>query len=199
MNSIAFLPIIDFPLIGVLLAGFMVNSWLWAKSENETGVDLLSRLPGALIRIFLFFLGLLLFCWFFNIGVWAVAAALIVAGVVVTIFAGGHNFAPEMIFVATAEMLREWAFGFPNLILSAPTRSPARPSQESHELVGTLGMTTSELRPIGEIKINSNEHTAISDSGTFIEAGTEVVVVAVKDGRARVKVANQDQTTLSPT
>ena len=195
MNSIAFTPLVDLPLAGVLLAGLSVNSWLWAKSDrDESEVDLEARLPTALIRLTLFFFGLVIFCWLTNVGVWVIAAAMMVSGIAISVFAGSNSFVPELMLVATAGMLREWTFGFPNLILSPRVRSPSSKDTIKHELVGVSGVTTSPLRTTGDIRIDSEELSAISDNGTLIEKGTEVVVVAVKNGRMRVRAANSRPT-----
>jgi len=148
MDTIAFLPVIDLPLTGLLLAGFLLNSWHWAKTgSTESNVDLEARLPRALIKISLFFAVTLVVCWLINLGAWTLFLVLLVVGLLVTIFAGRHAFAPEMMFVFTAGMLREWAFGFPNLILAPPTNNRPTEEEAGQEFLGKLAVATSPLRP----------------------------------------------------
>ena len=195
MLTFHFSPWIDLPLAGLVMGCFLINAWLWSKSDNsELGFDLKERLPKALVRISLFFIGLTAFCWLTNIGFWAISAGLAIAGVGVSIIAGNTSFAPEIMFVATAGVLREWAFGFPNLILTTRDRTASQKSTETHELEGVAGVTISQLRPSGYIRIGKQEFSAVSDNGTLIEKGIEVVVVSAQNGRTRVRLSTECQT-----
>ncbi len=190
MEFFSFTPKIDLPLALVSLIGFLVNYQLWAKSgDPELNVDLISRLPQARIRIVFFFAGLLLVCWLVNLGLWTILAALVLLGLFFSLFIG-NSMAPEFMFVATAGVLREWSFGFPTLILTPSPQSDTHSSKLKSELIGVVGITTSPLRPSGDIKIDEQELLAISDDGRLIEVGTQIVVTGIRNGRASVRIAD---------
>lgn len=190
METFQFSLIFDLPLTVLVLLCFLANAWIWAKSDDpEKPGDIEARLPKAIIRYSLFFLGLLAFCWYVNLGVWPIFLTLLVIGLFFSAIAG-NSLAPEFMFIATAGVLREWAFGFPHLILTPNTQSHPSKSNESqvNDLVGARAVTISPLRPAGEIRVNDEEFAAISDDGTLIEKGSEVVIVAIQNSRARVRL-----------
>ena len=84
-------------------------------------------------------------------------------------------------------MLREWCFGFPNLILAPKLEPPIEKVDSNSELIGCQGTVVSQMRPTGEIEIDGKELTAISEDGKVIEAGTKVLVTSTRMGRIRVR------------
>lgn len=54
------------------------------------------------------------------------------------------------------------------------------------ELIGETGITLNDLRPVGTVRINSNDYSAISN-GQWFEKGTKVVVVQVDGTRILVE------------
>lgn len=97
--------------------------------------------------------------------------------------------------IAVAYMLKEYVLGFPDLILDPPspleTDNELQASLAKH--IGQVAITTSSLKPIGEIELNDVRLTAASESGVFIDPGTDVVIVGVKNGKlvVRENVPNQ--------
>ena len=47
---------------------------------------------------------------------------------------------------------------------------------EQISIVGSEGITTTDLRPSGKVIINNRHYDAVSQYGDFIEAGTPVIV-----------------------
>ena len=59
-------------------------------------------------------------------------------------------------------------------------------NQEYRGLVGKVGMTLTPFRPVGNIEVDGNSYSAITD-GTWLEPGIEVEVVSVDGTRIMVK------------
>ena len=190
MEQIAFSPIRDILLTIALLAGFLLNYRFWVRTGSaESGIDLSPRLPQAYLRTTLFFTTILVVCWLANMTFLVPLGILFLAGIVFSI-GFGNTLSGEFFFVATALLLREWAFGFPNLILSPKVRE-SKP-REQHELVGAIGTTTSELRPAGYARINDKEIPAISANGKQVDAETKIVVTDFKNGHVHVRAPESD-------
>ena len=98
-----------------------------------------------------------------------------------------------MFWMFTVTLIREWAFGFPQLILHPPQNNDTKMvSMPKSEYDGQIAITISPLRPCGEIRINDKKISAISDDGRLIDKDEEVVVVGKRNGQVSVKmVANR--------
>lgn len=57
----------------------------------------------------------------------------------------------------------------------------------AEDLVGRRGVTLDQLHPGGLVSIDGEQYTALSEQGTFIDAGEPVVVVAVRMGELAVR------------
>ncbi len=185
MNTIAFVPTIDVPLVVVTVAAFIWHFNHWARRRNiETNLDLSGRLPAARLRVILLFVCILALCWTINLAVWVMMAMLLGIGLVVVLTTGGDIAGGAFGLFAAAFIVREWAFGFPHLILHPPRHDSKTPSQGDGEgaLLGKVGFTTTSLRPSGRTLIDGVEYSVVSIDGGWVDAGTSVEVTAVRNG-----------------
>ncbi|MEO1615172.1 MAG: NfeD family protein [Planctomycetota bacterium] len=185
MNWIWFSIQIDAPVAFALLCLSLVQAQFWARSRNvDTSLDLVTKLPQARFRYVLFFVSLFAGCWFIGVSIACLMVILWISGIVVAFLAGGdvgtrgglHNFA--------AYLIREWAFGFPQMILHPHLQeSTSAATQSASPLAGKTATVTSVLRPVGEVEIEGERYAARSESGRYIDEG-EHVVVASRKGRS---------------
>ncbi len=190
MNRIAFAPIVDVPLVIIAVIAFIWHFNHWAfRRDIETTLDILSRLPAARFRVLLLFACLLFLCWLVDLAVWAIFAMVLGIGLIVAMAAGGEPAGGGFALVGAAYFIREWAFGFPQLILYPPrheTRSS--PRHEEHErLFGRTGVTTSSLRPRGDVLIDGVKYSVVSFDGGWIDAGVKIEVTNCRSGLLYVR------------
>lgn len=190
MNRFAFAPLFDLPLFVVVSALFIWHYRHWAiNTELDSTADLVARWPGACTRTVCLLSAVLVTCWLLNFAFWGVLFVLFVAGM---IFAGSAEFG----LLGSAIIIREWSFGFPQLILSPKTRlsDPLVHSMNDGPLMGKTGIALSRLRPMGDVEIAGTTVTATSDDGQLIEAGTRVKVTAYRNSRPCVAPDGQPNT-----
>ena len=192
MNAIAFAPRVDIPLALITVIAFWLNFNSWANNNNDTDVELTSRLPKARLRLVALFASLLLICWLLNVAAWAVLALFFVVSLVVAA-ASGNSLAPEMLILLSAGMIREWCFGFPILILQPPQESTATHAQSNAKFLGRCGTATSALRPSGRVQIDGEDISAVSSDGSYIELGANVVVTSTQNGQLNVRVVQSNE------
>ena len=185
MDTIVFRPSIDVPLVLATVALFIREFKRSAVSNDlDTNVDLVARLPSARTRVISLFAAVLLICWLSNLAVWSLFAVLLAFGIVFAFLSGADIIGAEIGLWATAYLIREWCFGFPKVILEPP--EPATITQsaewENGELLGKMGVASAPIRPTGLAEIDNQQVTVSSADGRFIEAGTEVVVSAYRNG-----------------
>ena len=188
IKFIAFCPGIDIALSVVSAFGFLLNYHYWVKAnanDPDSVIDLKSRLPRANVRIVLFWAVTLLVCWVTNLAVWSIFVCMFVVGMGFAL--GNGRISGHLFFLGVAAMLREWCFGFPNLILDPKLAPPIEKVVSNNELIGRQGTVVSQLRPTGEIEIDGKELTAISEDGKIIEAEAEVSVTSIRNGRICVR------------
>lgn len=181
MNTITFAPIVDIPLVAITLIAFICHFGSWAfRGDIETNLDVRSQLHSARVRVLLLFVCLLFLCWLFDLAVWAVFAVVLGMSLIVAM-AGGEEFA----LVGAAYFIREWAFGFPQLILRAPRHEiKSSPRREEHErLLGRTGITASSLRPTGDAIIEGVKYSVVSYDGGWIDAGVKIEVTNCRSGK----------------
>ena len=152
MENVHFRLAVDLPLLVGVVALFLgFNEW-WAR-KSELQVNLVDRLPAARFRIILFFGLLAVFCWYLNFAFWFLIVLVGAVGVAISVALGGGG--EGIGLLATAYMIREWAFGFPQLRLQPPDYSAApKADGETCELIGARGKTLSPLRPCGDAEID---------------------------------------------
>ncbi|MEM9943564.1 MAG: NfeD family protein [Planctomycetota bacterium] len=196
MYRFPFQPMIDIPLTAVLAGGFILAAHYRVNTKSEDlNVDLASRLPQARFRIAVFFVTVLLIYWMLNLGVWAILLLSIAGGIVLEILFGqGAGGGVAVPFGVAAFLLIDWAFGFPELILSPSVRPdiPKQLSAEEKELIGKIGITSSPLRPAGNILVDDREFLAVSEDGQFIDTGKQVQIVDFRNGQAVVAQTDTD-------
>jgi len=189
METFSFTPYYDLPLL-LIVAGLLVwNFHYWShNAELDSNADLVGRFPLAITKAIVLLVVACFLCWVANFAFWGVFALLLVFGIVVSIALGGDAQGSVIGLLGPAIMLREWAFGFPQLILDPKKRtaesSPLTP--ENAALIGKKGISLSPLRPMGDIDIGGEIFSATSDSGQLIDAGTNVTVVSYRNGQPRV-------------
>ncbi|HVX61639.1 MAG TPA: NfeD family protein, partial [Pirellulales bacterium] len=106
-------------------------------------------------------------------------------GIAIAFLVGGAPDGGAVGLWAAAQLIREWSFGFPHLILHPPGPSvdSARLDQRAGELLGKTGTVLSSLRPMGDADIEGVKMAVSSADGQWIETGTEVTVTAYRNGR----------------
>jgi len=198
MDKLAFTPIVDFPLAGIVLATFIWHFNKWSRRRDiDTTVDIASRLPGARIRVIAFFVCVLILCWFLDLAFWSLFALLLALGLAIAVIFGGNIDGGAFGLLAVAFLIREWAFGFPQLILH-PQHQASRSTEERVEyegLMGQIGIATSPLRPSGDAEIGGVRYPVVSYDGSMIYLGSNVVVRSYRNGSlcvAPVPEANTD-------
>ncbi|MEO1619156.1 MAG: NfeD family protein, partial [Planctomycetota bacterium] len=158
----------------------------WASSANkESDLDLSSKLSAARMRVTSLFLAILFFCWLLQLSAWLIVILLLAVGFAVAIFADG-DFTGDIGFLGIPYLVREWAFGFPTLILRPKTQEKAIDEPGAGRLVGVGGLVTSPCRPHGEAEFDGVLHSVVSDEG-YLESGTYVIVTRYRNGQPYVK------------
>lgn len=200
LEKLHFAAAIDLPLAAATLLGFLLHFNTWAHSNTaDTSVDLAIRLPAARFRVVCFFVGLVLLCWITNFAVWAVFALLLALGFAVSMLAGGEGDGGGVFLLFARYAIREWAFGFPQLVLQPPqsTEKDSDDSPSRDILSGMRGRTVSPLRPCGEADVEGRVVPVMSDDGELLDAGKEVVVIGKRNGIFRVRPVVNEGTILS--
>jgi membrane-bound ClpP family serine protease len=197
LDKIQFAPAIDVPLTLLVLAGFLLHIRSWAQRKDiDTTVDLKARLPRARFRLILLFVAFLVFCWVCNIAVWSLFAFLFAAGVVVALLFGGDIDGAGMFLFVAAFAIREWAFGFPQLVLHPPSQirvtTHETPPSDDNPLIGKSGIVASALRPCGEIECDGSVWPAKADDGKLIDAGTKIVVTGLQNRIFLVRITDTE-------
>ena len=192
LEKIRFAAEIDVPLVVVVTLAFLINFQFWAKKQDaETDVNLKEKLPSARLRLICFFLALLAFCWYSKLAFSAILGLLFLVGFVAAVILRSEDgFA---VVVAAAYVIREWSFGFPQMKLHPLDESSIKEKEKVPDsMVGTCGVTLSQLRPSGEAEFNGQTHRVKSDDGALIETGTRVVVVDRRNGVLCVKKEDRE-------
>jgi hypothetical protein len=185
MDRVVFAPIIDLPLVAITLGAFLWHFNQWAfRHDIGTTADLPSRLPAARLRVIVLFVCILLLCWTVNLAVWSIFAILLSLGFVIALAAGGDFDGWPFGLFAAAYFIREWAFGFPQIILHPPrSDSTSTVLQEGQgALLGKTGVTITSLRPRGDALINGGKHAVVSFDGGWIDADSRIEVKTYRNG-----------------
>ncbi len=186
---------IDIPLVVLTLVAFLVHFECWAKhTDVDTNANLRERLPKARLLVIGFFCALLAVCWSSSIAFWAILVLGFGIGVVLSLMLGGTHELGLGILLFAAYLIREWAFGFPQLLLQPPNSSPTRVAQTtlSEELVGATGKTLSPLRPCGEAEIDGKVCSVMSADSSLIDSEAKIVVTGKRNGTICVRLLDED-------
>jgi hypothetical protein len=185
MNKLAFTPTLDIPLAAIALAIFIWHCNRWALQRHiDTSVNVVLRLPTARLRVVFAFACFLFLCWLLNLAFWSILLVLFGVGLAFAIAFGGDMEGGTIGLLGPAYLIREWAFGFPQLIL-LPQRQATSSLPGPHapsDLVGKIGVTTSPLRPVGDADIEGIKHTVMSFDGSLLDVGTKVTVMSYRNG-----------------
>ena len=183
MDKLTFAPLIDLPLAIVTLVAFVWHFNHWAfRNDIETSVDVQSRLPNARLRVIALFACVLLLCWILGFAFWLCYALLLGIGLAISLATGGDVDGGEFGLWATAFLIREWSFGFPELILHPEKHDPSNEQTDTRMLLGKTGVTTSSLRPTGDIDIDGVTYTASSADGMLLDVGERITVTSYRNG-----------------
>lgn len=186
MIKLTFTPFIDLPLVALFALAFIcyINEWAH-RHDQGSRLSVTARLPVARLRIAQLFAGVLLLCWSLNLAVWFVCALLLGFGFAVAVVLSmttesvGH-----FLSWGTVYLIREWAFGFPELVLQPPIRDSGSTTHSGNltALVGKVGVTTSPLRPIGDAEFEGVKHSVVSEDQEWVDAGLFVKAVCIRNG-----------------
>ena len=188
MHVLTFHPLVDIPLVAVIACIFILNFRVWSNTADAELQPLLkSRLNSAILRITGFFGFILLFCWYLNIAAWGLLV-LVIAIAFSGALAAGNAFGIDLAMLLAGGMLREWCFGFPQLVLRPQTTNVWEDELlTQRKLIGKSGVTTSPLRPAGNIEVDGIQFPAASECGTLIDVGQNIVVVDTRNNKLLVK------------
>ena len=118
MNAFSFAPHFDVPLLFVVAALLVWHFHYWShNTELDSNADLVGRFPLACTKAVALLVIACLMCWAANFPFWGVFALLLVLGIAISVVLGGQIDGSVIGLLGPAIMLREWAFGFPQLIL----------------------------------------------------------------------------------
>ncbi len=189
MDKLAFNPFIDLPLSFLTIVAFVLHFNTWAKNRPaDINVDLQSRLPTARVRVVGLLIAIVGVCWFTNLSVWAIYALLLILGLGIAMLMGDGGDDSALVVLFIAYLIREWAFGFPLMILNSPQDGGMKDLAETHgNLIGVHGTAATHLRPFGEAEIEGQAISVVSETGELIEAGAAVIVTDVKANRISVR------------
>jgi hypothetical protein len=195
-DKIHFIAIVDLPLALATVLAFILHFNAWARVNNtDTSVDLSTRLPAARIRVVCLFAVIVGLCWTADLAVWAVFAFLLAIGAVIALLTASQG--GEFLLVIAAYLIREWAFGFPQLVLHPPRQSRgaicSTPPGDDSPLIGRSGLVAAPLRPCGKIECDGAVWPAKADDGRYVDPGTKVVVTGLQNGTFVVRVTNTEQ------
>jgi membrane protein implicated in regulation of membrane protease activity len=193
---VLFAPWIDLPLSVITLFAFLLhfNSWAHSKPADVT-VDLKARLPKARFRVVSLVLASVLLCWCVNLSVWSLYALLVVFGLAISlVLSSGNGEGSGLLVLLVAYAIREWAFGFPHLVLHPPSESSMEGIQTNEDLIGESGIVESPLRPFGDATIAGRTISVVSENGQLVEAGTTVVVCGTQNGKVLVRPSDNSDT-----
>jgi hypothetical protein len=186
MDKLSFAPFVDFPLTGVVLAAFLWHFNRWARRNDiDTSINLASRLPKARLRVVALHVCILIACWYFNVAVWSILGIIFCIGLAAIFLITGDVDGAGFGLWSAACMIREWAFGFPQLILHPVVHPDCNGSHgfPTDDLVGKTGITISPIRPTGDAEIEGTKYSVASDDGQWIDAGIPIRVKTWRNGR----------------
>ena len=199
LDKLHFIAKIDLPLAVATVLGLILHFNAWARTEDvDTNVDLSTRLPAARIRVVCLFAAIVGLCWVADLAVWAVLAVPLVIGVAIAVFLGGPPDGSGIFLLFAAWAIREWAFGFPQIVLHPPRRTRRTthgPSPgDDDPLIGETGLVASPLRPCGRIECAGAVRPARAEDGRYVDAGTKIVVTGLENGTFLVRTTYTEQT-----
>lgn len=180
----------------ILLIAYLISIWFfrrWIKSGSFKNATLTPQrmrtiaIRTALLYIFLGWLSL--YCQMnalklmVMIALWSLALFAVGGSLTVGWLAG----APIIIYY----VLFQWLLGFPDRdCWIPPNQKYEYPEKQPFHLIGKNGQVESTLRPIGEVLIDGQKHIATSEID-FIEKGTSVTVVAIKNSNLVVRAVEE--------
>lgn len=198
LDKLHFLATIDLPLAAATVLGFILHFNAWARANDaDTNVDLSTRLAAARVRVVCLFAAIVGLCWVADLAVWAVFAVPLGVGVAVVLLLGGPPDGSGIFLLFAVWAIREWAFGFPQVVLHPPSRTRSTthgpPPGDDDPLIGETGLVASPLRPCGQIECAGAVRPARADDGRYVDAGTPIVVTGLQNGTFLVRIANTEQ------
>ncbi|MEL6105396.1 MAG: NfeD family protein [Planctomycetota bacterium] len=174
----------------LFIVGFIGYIRVWVESDaQETTIDLRPLLPAAIARAVIALCGLTILCWLLAISLWAIVAILLGVGCLLALVneASDVREGAGPLFAAVV-VLREWCFGFPELILHPPTDPGDAIGLNEEACIGRHGTVVSPLRPNGHITVAGQRLSAVSDTGELLQNGTQIIVCGFQNGRPRVRL-----------
>jgi membrane-bound ClpP family serine protease len=179
-------------LYGVTLAGVLI--WLFLSKQKILARSGFNAFCVA-ARLALLFAALLWICWIVGMAsVLAIAliAAFVALGVFLDLPVSG------VVGFALVYVVQQFVLGFParHEWMLSPSNDPTK--QDAHlglgsELIGAKGITTSPLRPIGDVKIEGRIYRAKTTDGQMLDANRTIVVSFVQQGTLVVKTISASQ------
>lgn len=179
---------VDLPLCAIVLSALLLHFRQWAHNEtDDLRTILMSRLLRAQVKASLFVGAMLFVCWYLDISFW-IAIAIVLGLGMIAAFAGIDVAA--MPILAAGFMLREWAFGFPSLVLHSLPSSGLDTSFDPR-LIGVEATALGPLRPFGRIQFDDQIAEAVSESGQMIDSGARVRIAGCRNGVLQVQTVTE--------
>lgn len=178
---------VDGPLGLVVAMAAVIHCRRWAASaKRECNVDLMARLPRAQLSVVAVVVGILVLCWWANIALWALGLAGLGVGLIAGVLLVGASDVPLFVYAPILFFIREWAFGFPLLVLHPVTESNLE--TKSSKQLGVRGKVVAPLRPLGTAELNGEIVQVEAEGGVYVDSGVDVVVCGWGNGVVRVRV-----------
>jgi hypothetical protein len=198
LDKLHFVAMVDLPLALATVLALILHFNSWARANDaDISVDLAARLAAARIRVVCLFAVIVGLCWIADFAVWAVFAFLLGIGVAIALLAGGQAAGGEFLLGWAGYLIREWAFGFPQLVLHPPEKSRmtrhGTPAGDDSPLIGKSGLVAAPLRPCGQIECEGAVWPARAEDGRYVDAGTTIVVTGLQSGVFLVRITNTEQ------
>ncbi|MHC4551618.1 MAG: NfeD family protein [Planctomycetota bacterium] len=176
----------------LLLIAYLIDIWIviyWIKSSNcESAKWPPQRIKKIVLRTAIIYLVLGLICWLFQfdaLDTMLLLLGLILGFLMLVFFGACLSF--DLVLVFIFDDLIKWLFDIPSVEVLFPSSKPyEHPDSNLTHLIGKTACVVSTLRPTGEIHINDQKYVATSETD-FIEKGTSVTVVAIKNSNLIVR------------
>ncbi len=167
-----------------LLAIAVILYWVRHRTQKETEPEILPT-SMILVRLTLLVGVYFLLCYAVNIATWIPLVILAFSLLMSANPDGGFLAFLMLPGLIVGVIIQQFILGFPIQFDLVPSPQPTgNNNSQQHELaqhIGTHAITATPLKPIGDITINDRRLVAVSESGSYIDAGTNILVTGVRN------------------
>lgn len=181
--------VIDGLLTALLVMAGLIWLWVWLFKTNQKLVPASERFFKTAARRWVALVVVVATAMYFlDVALWLLIAVFVGAYLLAASGSIVGMIAFPIVLIAYAVL--QWILGFPEPIepdFVRATSKENRPPNPLEKLVGKSGRTVGPLRPQGEVQVGQEIYSAMSDSRSVIDAGQQVSVVAVSNGKLIVR------------